>query len=134
MPREILHASFIIVLNNDIEFVQTDFLIRLEDIWKTKSCHILGPDIIRRSTGEHQNPMDTRLRTEEEGRIYGEHEPDRTEVLYCSVSDSYWNHVGQRKKQRGKERKRSGVPDDAGKHHSFRSVHHFHSAVYGIGR
>ena len=29
-------------------------------------CYVLGPDVIRQSTGEHQNPMDTRLRTKEE--------------------------------------------------------------------
>ena len=104
--REILHASFIIVLNNDIEFVQTDFLIRLEDIWKTKSCHILGPDIIRRSTGEHQNPMDTRLRTEEEAGYTVN--MNRIALKYYTVLYPilYWNHVRSEKKTT-RERKKN---------------------------
>lgn len=60
------NASFIVVLNNDVEFTQADFVRRLEEAYAKHSCHVLGPDIVRRGTGEHQNPMDTRLRTREE--------------------------------------------------------------------
>ncbi len=64
--REIQKASYIIVLNNDIEFLQKDFLARMEASYQKYPCHILGPDIVRAETGEHQNPMDIRIRTREE--------------------------------------------------------------------
>ncbi|MEE1227997.1 MAG: glycosyltransferase [Lachnospiraceae bacterium] len=64
--RENLGADCILVLNNDIEFPQTDFLRRLEKAYQNHPCQILGPDVIRKSTGEHQNPLDTKLRTEKE--------------------------------------------------------------------
>ena len=64
--REQLGATFILVLNNDIEFTQQDFLQQMVQGWQKAPCHIIGIDIIRKSTGEHQNPMDTRLRTREE--------------------------------------------------------------------
>lgn len=64
--REVLNASFIIVLNNDIEFTQKDFPERMTRIYKYTSCHILGPDIVKSSTNEHQNPMDQRVRTRKE--------------------------------------------------------------------
>ena len=53
-------------MNNDIEFTQKDFISRLEKSYVNNQCYVLGPDVIRQSTGEHQNPMDTRLRTKEE--------------------------------------------------------------------
>ena len=64
--RENFGADYIVVLNNDIEFTQKDFIARLEESHEKHPCHILGPDVIRRGTGEHQNPMDTRIRTKEE--------------------------------------------------------------------
>ena len=66
--RQKLKASYIVVINNDIEFTQRDFVARLENSYEEHPCQVLGPDIIRRGTGEHQNPMDTRVRTAEEAR------------------------------------------------------------------
>ncbi len=60
------NADFILVLNNDIEFIQPDFLSRMELVYGKYGGHVLGPDIVHRVTGEHQNPMDTRLRTAKE--------------------------------------------------------------------
>ena len=104
--REMLHASFIIALNNDIEFVQRDFLTRLENVWKTEQCHVLAPDIIRRSTEEHQNPMDTRLRTEEEAGYTVK--MNRIALKYYTVLYPllYWNYVRSEKK-RTRERKKN---------------------------
>lgn len=56
----------IIVLNNDIEFTQKNFISILESSYSNRPCHVLGPDVIHQGTGEHQNPMDTRLRTKKE--------------------------------------------------------------------
>lgn len=64
--REQQNASFILVLNNDIEFLQVDFIEKLEQAYLNNPCHILAPDIVKASTKEHQNPMDTRIRTKEE--------------------------------------------------------------------
>ncbi|MDO4632665.1 MAG: glycosyltransferase [Eubacteriales bacterium] len=66
--REVQNAGFIIVANNDIEFPQKDFPQRLYESYEKQRAHVLGPDIIRQGTGEHQNPLDTRLRTKEETR------------------------------------------------------------------
>ncbi len=67
--KEQQKASFILVLNNDIEFVQQDFLEKLDNLYQQELCHIIGPDVIRQSTGEHQNPLDERLRTREEAEF-----------------------------------------------------------------
>lgn len=64
--KEKLGADFIIILNNDIEFIQADFIKQLDKIYRQKPCHILGPDIIKNSTGEHQNPVADRVRTRQE--------------------------------------------------------------------
>ena len=66
--RTQLGADCIIVCNNDIDFIQTDFIERLERSVCSMNCHVLGPDIIRRSNHEPQNPMDIRLRTSREAR------------------------------------------------------------------
>ncbi len=59
-------CSFILVLNNDITFPQRDFLARMQAAYREKECHVMAPDVVRASTGEHQNPMDIRIRTEKE--------------------------------------------------------------------
>lgn len=64
--RDVLECKFILVLNNDITFVQKDFLTRLKKVYEKRHCEVLAPDIVRASTGEHQNPLDVRIRTESE--------------------------------------------------------------------
>ena len=64
--KEQFGPGYIIVLNNDIEFTQKNFISILESSYSNHPCHVLGPDVIHQGTGEHQNPMDTRLRTEKE--------------------------------------------------------------------
>lgn len=61
--RENLRASWIVVLNNDIQFRQPDFLRLMKESCERHPCHVLGPDIICPETGRHQNPMAVRLRT-----------------------------------------------------------------------
>ena len=67
--REQLNADFIVICNNDIEFVQADFIDRLIDSSKRMNCHVLGPYVMKRNNHEPQNPMDTRVRTREEARF-----------------------------------------------------------------
>lgn len=64
--KEQFGPGYIIVLNNDIEFTQKNFISILESSYSNHLCHVLGPDVIHQGTGEHQNPMDTRLRTKKE--------------------------------------------------------------------
>ena len=42
--REHFGKSYIIVLNNDIEFTQKDFISRLEKSYVNNQCYVLGPD------------------------------------------------------------------------------------------
>ena len=42
------------------------FRRRMERSFRENPCHVLGPDVVRAGTGEHQNPLDTRIRTAEE--------------------------------------------------------------------
>ena len=64
--KEKLGASFIVVLNNDIEFTQRNFIEKLDASYKKYHSHILGPDIVKNKSKEHQNPMDIRIRTRDE--------------------------------------------------------------------
>ena len=53
----------IIIVDNEIQKPEAD-RAKLKAAYQ--GIHIIGPDVIRQGTGEHQNPMDTRLRTREE--------------------------------------------------------------------
>lgn len=64
--REHYGAQTMIVCNNDILFDQEDFLGQIAAVREDTPFEVLAPDIVRASTGEHQNPMDARLRTSSE--------------------------------------------------------------------
>ena len=55
--RENQKASFIVMTNNDIVFLQKNFVYLIKDCYETYSCDIIGPDIVHRKSGKHQNPM-----------------------------------------------------------------------------
>ena len=102
--REQLGEAIMLVLNNDIEFTQKDFLQQMVQSWKKDPCHIIGIDIIRKSTGEHQNPMDTRLRTREEAEhtIRMNHRAlKHYQLLYPLL---YWNFCRLQKAATAKRR------------------------------
>lgn len=63
-----IYSQFIVVTNNDIEFVQTDFLELLYAAYRKDRAYVLSPDIMHRRTGEHQSPMDQKLRTFSEAK------------------------------------------------------------------
>ncbi len=52
--KELL-ADYIIVLNNDTEIIQADFVMKAIQCFEDTSYYVLGPDIIN-ADGEHQNP------------------------------------------------------------------------------
>ncbi|MBB3280001.1 glycosyltransferase family 2 protein [Slackia isoflavoniconvertens] len=55
--RDILKADIIVVTNNDIEFIQDDFLIKVISIAQLGEYDVIGPDTIQATTKKHQNPM-----------------------------------------------------------------------------
>lgn len=53
---ENLSPAFTVVLNNDVEIVQSDFSTRLAQIYQEHPFDLLGPDILSVFSGIHQNP------------------------------------------------------------------------------
>ncbi|MCM1174345.1 MAG: glycosyltransferase [Blautia sp.] len=51
------NPSFLIVANNDVEFIQPDFTKRIEEEYQKSRFDILGPDIFNPETRIHQSPM-----------------------------------------------------------------------------
>lgn len=64
--KEEQKASFIVVTNNDIVFLQKDFVNLVRTSYASNNCQVIGPDIVQRGTGKHQNPMADRMRTAKE--------------------------------------------------------------------
>lgn len=51
-----LSPEFVVVLNDDVEIRQTDFVTRVSSIYAAHPFDILGPDIISQFSGVHQSP------------------------------------------------------------------------------
>lgn len=62
------HPDFIVIVNNDIEFLQQDFKKQMEEAYQQTHFAVLGPDVLHALTGGHQSPIDLKLRTEEEAK------------------------------------------------------------------
>lgn len=58
--------DYMVFCNNDIEFQQKLFLPMVDKIYKETLFDVMGPDVLHRTTKEHQNPIDTRIRTKKE--------------------------------------------------------------------
>lgn len=104
--KEHFGNGYIIVLNNDIEFTQKNFVSILEESYHSHPCHIIGPDVIRQGTGEHQNPMDTRLRTKEEAcytikmnRLALRFYPLLYPAVYCMLQKAEKSKLKNKEKQ-----------------------------------
>lgn len=97
--REKLQSDFILVLNNDIEFIQTDFMQKLDESYQKYLCHVLGPDVIRRSIGEHQNPMEQRIRTKKEAEYTIRVNRMALKYYHVLYPLLYWNNKKNEKKQ-----------------------------------
>lgn len=50
--------KFIVMLNNDIEIHQIDFVDKLMEIIRKEKYYIIGPDIYKKSTDDHQSPLE----------------------------------------------------------------------------
>ena len=51
------NLKFIVMLNNDIEIHQIDFIDKLMQIIRQEKYYIIGPDIYKKSTDDHQSPL-----------------------------------------------------------------------------
>ena len=54
--REHLDADFTVVLNNDVEIPQHDFIPQIARIYAQHPFDLLGPDIVSVFSGIHQSP------------------------------------------------------------------------------
>lgn len=106
--REKLKASYIIVLNNDVQFLQTDFLRLLKKSYGEHPCHVLGPDIICEKTRIHQNPMDVHIRTREEAE-YTVHMNRLALKLYPIVYPIVSRELKRAEKQALQQRRKNGI-------------------------
>ncbi len=66
---------------------------------------MLGPDIIRSGTGEHQNPMDERLRTKEEAEATIRKNRMALKLYPLIYPLLYWNNRWMERTQTQEERK-----------------------------
>ncbi len=67
--KEKYKSDYIIVMNNDTEIIQKDFVDRAISIYKETDYYVLGPDIIS-SEGIHQSPQRNHIITKKETRIW----------------------------------------------------------------
>lgn len=51
------NPEFLIVANNDVQFPQKDFVLRIEREYEKSNFDVAGPDIFNPVTGMHQSPM-----------------------------------------------------------------------------
>ena len=66
--RTNLDPDFYVVMNNDVEIPQEDFIARIERIYGEKPFAVLGPDIYSTTGRVHQSPKSTRRTTIEDAR------------------------------------------------------------------
>ncbi len=63
--REQLKSEYIIIINNDTEIIQKDFVEKAIECYRDSFYYVLGPDVINLE-GVHQSPMKSRIMTEKE--------------------------------------------------------------------
>ena len=62
------NPDFIIVINNDVEIYQPDFIDRINELYQKEKYAILSPDIYSTFSGIHQSPKRLKSYSEEEIR------------------------------------------------------------------
>lgn len=55
--KEKYNPDYIIIMNNDVLINDDKFLDKIEKIYTETDFHVLGPDILSKLTGKHQNPF-----------------------------------------------------------------------------
>ena len=66
--KNTLKATMVIACNNDLIFDASGFDESVLMSYEDGDAHVVGPDIEKVGTGEHQSPIDTKLRTPAEVR------------------------------------------------------------------
>lgn len=66
--KQILHSDYIIMINNDTEMIQKDFIQRAIECYESTFYFVLGPDIVNLN-GNHQNPRRDHVITKSEAKI-----------------------------------------------------------------
>lgn len=61
--KEVFSPDFIVLMNNDMEILQSDFGDRLIQTYEETKFDCLGPDVYSTSAGIHQNPEKKTMRT-----------------------------------------------------------------------
>lgn len=56
IAKEIYNPDYFVVINNDVEIPQTDFIERIEKIYEQEDFDILGPDVYLPAEKIHQSP------------------------------------------------------------------------------
>lgn len=60
--RRLHKPDYVIMTNNDIVFEQKGFIAKMKESYLKNSYAVLSPDIVSRENGQHQSPIDTRVR------------------------------------------------------------------------
>lgn len=68
VAKEMYNPDFYVVMNNDVEITQLDFISRIEETYKREHFDILGPDIYSTTGQIHQSPKSLKRTTIEGSR------------------------------------------------------------------
>ncbi len=60
--KERYNPDFIIVINNDVVFIQPDFLDTIKELYDEEKYDVLGPDVLDMTRTVHTSPIATSLR------------------------------------------------------------------------
>lgn len=63
--REQFHSEYIIILNNDVEIIQKDFIEKIIKCYEKDAFYVMGPDVINLE-GSHQSPLRDHIITRKE--------------------------------------------------------------------
>lgn len=101
--KEQLLSDYIIMLNNDTEIIQADFVQKAIACFEETSYYVLGPDIIN-ADGEHQNPVSDRItRKEAKGYVFRQKIIKKYlllhKMLHIPLSQMYFQIMEIRKRQ-----------------------------------
>ncbi|MBN7573935.1 glycosyl transferase family 2 [Clostridium sp. 2-1] len=56
--KDTLKSDIIVIANNDVVFLDSLFVSKLEKSFEKNDFYVLGPDILSLADGKHQNPME----------------------------------------------------------------------------
>lgn len=66
--KSMYNPDYYVVMNNDVEIIQEDFIERIEYIWTREEFDVLSPDIFSTNVNLHQSPKSLKRMTLERAR------------------------------------------------------------------